>query len=78
MALTTCAVFAPTRAKLPPVVILTSSGEESDIPRGYGLGANGYVRRPVDFVQFVEAAHRLGLYWLIADEPLPSGWGERG
>jgi two-component system response regulator len=67
-------IRADERTKLLPVVILTSSGEERDIVRGYGLGANGYVRKPVDFVQFAEAVRQLGLYWLIINESPPVGW----
>jgi two-component system response regulator len=51
-----------------PVVILTSSREEQDILRGYSLGANSYVRKPVDFNEFVEAVRNLGLYWLVINE----------
>jgi two-component system response regulator len=71
-------IRADERTKLLPVVILTSSGEERDIVRGYGLGANGYVRKPVDFVQFAEAIRQLGLYWLIINEPPPTRWHQRG
>ena len=57
--------------KLLPVVILTSSNQDEDRMRGYSLGANSYVRKPVDFDEFIKAAGQLGLYWLLLNEPLP-------
>src|SRR5688572_25765340 len=56
---------ADERTRLLPVVILTSSKEQQDLISGYKLGANSYVRKPVDFAQFLEAVRQLGLYWLI-------------
>ena len=62
---------ADERTELLPVVILTSSKEERDMINGYKLGANSYVRKPVDFIQFSEAVKQLGLYWLLLNEPPP-------
>ena len=59
---------ADPRTKLLPVVILTSSKEQEDIIRGYSLGANSYVRKPIDFNQFIESIQQLGLYWLVLNE----------
>ncbi len=53
------------------VVILTTSTEEDDIAQSYDLGANSYIRKPVDFKQFVDAVQHLGLYWLVINEPAP-------
>jgi two-component system response regulator len=64
---------ADDRTRLLPVVILTSSKEEQDITNGYNLGANSYIRKPVDFTQFSEAIRQLGLYWLVLNESLPRG-----
>ncbi len=63
------------RTALLPVVILTSSKEEQDMINGYKLGANSYVRKPVDFTQFNEAVKQLGLYWLLLNEPPPERRG---
>jgi two-component system response regulator len=59
------------RTKLIPVVVLTSSAEQEDVLKGYSLGANSYIRKPVEFDQFVEAMKYLGLYWLLWNEPPP-------
>ncbi len=64
-------IRADDRTRLLPVVILTSSDEERDIIEGYKLGANSYVRKPVDFTQFAEAVRQLKLYWMVLNEVPP-------
>jgi len=66
-------IRADDRTKLVPVVLLTSSKEEQDLIEGYSLGANSYIRKPVDFAQFVEAIRQVGMYWLVLNEPPPVG-----
>ena len=65
-------IRADERTRLLPVVILTSSDEEQDRISGYALGANSYVRKPVEFAQFADAVRQLGLYWLVLNQPPPS------
>ena len=65
------ALRADDRTRLIPIVVLTSSAEEQDLVRSYGMGANSYVRKPVDFTQFVEAVRQLGLYWLVINQAAP-------
>ena len=65
------AIRADPRIRLMPVVVLTSSSEEPDIISSYQLGANSYIRKPVDFDQFLEAARQLGLYWLVLNQSPP-------
>lgn len=57
------------RTKLTPVIILTSSVEEQDLIRGYDLGCNSYIHKPVDFLQFNDAVRQLSLYWLVLNQP---------
>jgi two-component system response regulator len=64
-------VRADERTALLPVVVLTSSKQDEDVMRSYQLGANSYVRKPVDFDKFVEAVRNLGLYWLVLNERPP-------
>ncbi len=59
------------RTKLLPVVVLTSSKEEQDLTESYSLGANSYIRKPINFAQFTEAIRQLGLYWLVLNESPP-------
>ena len=65
-------IRADERTRLLPVVILTSSREQRDLVSGYSLGANSYVRKPVDFTEFIEAVRQLGLYWLVLNESPPT------
>jgi two-component system response regulator len=60
------------RTRLLPVVVFTSSSEEEDVIKSYDLGANSYVRKPVDFDQFSEATRQLGLYWLVLNQAAPA------
>jgi len=64
-------VRADERTALQPVVVLTTSVEEQDVVSSYRLGANSYIRKPVDFDQFMEAVRQLGLYWLVMNVPPP-------
>lgn len=59
------------RTCMQPIAILTSSNEEEDRIKGYSLGVNSYVRKPVDFDEFIRAAGQLGLYWLLLNQPPP-------
>lgn len=65
------AVRADARTSLIPVVVLTSSKEEQDLIQTYSLGANSYIRKPVDFALFQEAVKQLGIYWLMMNQPPP-------
>jgi two-component system response regulator len=68
-------VRADSRTRRVPVVVLTSSKEEQDLVSSYDLGANSYIRKPVDFQKFVEVAGSLALYWLLSNEPAPAPRG---
>lgn len=59
------------RTRMVPVIVLTSSDEERDLVDSYSLGANSYIRKPVEFYRFLEALRILGLYWLIVNSPPP-------
>jgi two-component system, response regulator len=64
-------IRADARTRHMPVVILTSSNEDQDIAAGYDLGVNSFIRKPVDFNQFVHTVEQLALYWLLLNEPPP-------
>ncbi len=66
---------ADERTRFLPIVILTSSKEEQDLIKSYKLGANSYIRKPVDFIEFTKAVQQLGLYWLILNEQVPDRRG---
>ncbi len=64
-------IRADDRTRRLPVIILTTSQEEQDVAQSYDLGANSYIRKPVDFTQFAQAIQHVGLYWLVLNEPAP-------
>ncbi len=65
-------IKADDRTRCVPVVILTSSAEDKDLVEAYNLGTNAYVRKPVDFEQFLDAVRHLGMFWLLLNEPCPA------
>ena len=65
-------IRADDRTRLLPVVVLTTSREQKDVVESYHLGANSYVRKPVDFSRFIDACRQLGLYWLVLNEAPPA------
>jgi two-component system response regulator len=65
------AIRADERTKAIPVVILTSSKEQKDLIKGYDLGVNAYVQKPVDFEQFGEAIRHIGMFWILVNQPPP-------
>jgi len=65
------AIRADAQTRLIPVVVMTSSKEEQDLIQSYSLGANGYVRKPVNFAEFLEAVRVLGIYWMMTNQPPP-------
>ena len=67
-------VRADERTRFVPVVVLTSSDEEDDLVRSYGLGANSFIRKPVDFDQFMDTIRQTSVYWLLINEPPPEGF----
>jgi two-component system response regulator len=71
-------IRADERTKLLSVVVLTSSKEDEDVVRSYSLGANGFVRKPVEFDEFSQAVRALGLYWLLLNQPAPAPRSPQG
>jgi two-component system response regulator len=65
-------IRAEERTRRMPVIMLTSSKDDQDVIKSYNLGANSYIRKPVDFHQFTEAVRQLGMYWLVLNEAPPS------